>query len=173
MSPIPDDVHIRRLSGEDSIDELTDLLHRAYAGLAERGLRYVATYQDAATTRKRVERGECFVGVRDGRLVATITYYDPARTGGCPWYDRPDVAVFKQLCVDPALRRRGIAAGLMDLVEGRAASDGAAEIACDTAIDATDLVEMYRRRGYRTVEQVDWRPATNYVSVVLSKPLPR
>lgn len=166
-----DGLQIRPLEPGDTIDELTDLLHRAYAPLAEAGFRFLATHQDAQTTTRRSADGECHVAVLDGRIVGTITFCEAARTGGSPWYDRADVASFQQFGVEPTLGRRGIGSALMDLVERRARETGAAEIACDTAEGATHLVEMYERRGFRVVEQIDWRPVTNYRSVVLSKSL--
>jgi GNAT superfamily N-acetyltransferase len=160
--------HIRPLEASDSLEELTDLFHRAYAHLIARGLNYTAGIQDVETTRRRIDGAECFVVEDEGRLVGSITFRDAARSGGCPWYDRPDVATFQQLCVDPAYRGRGLAHALMDLAERRAAETGARELACDTAKPATDLVEMYTRRGYRIVGEADWE-ATNYESWILSK----
>jgi len=163
---------IRELRDSDSIEELTDLLHRAYAGLGARGLQYLAVNQDAETTRRRVVGGECLVAEVENALAATITWHAPTQTGrGTPWYDRPDVATFGQYATDPAFQGRGIARALLDEVERRARAVGAAEIACDTAEPASDLIAMYDRRGYRIVGRTDWRPATNYESVILSKAL--
>lgn len=161
-------IALRMLAGSDSFEELTELLHRSYARLAAMGLRYHATWQDAETTRRRAAAGECWVGERGGRLVATVVFHDAARTSGCPWYDRPDVASFHQLAVDPDVQGCGIGGRLLDLVERRAAETGAAEIALDTAEGAQHLIEMYARRGYRFVEHVRW-DITNYRSVIMSK----
>lgn len=173
MRSHPHDWTFRRLEPTDSIADLTLFLHRAYAELADSGLRYVATHQSEETTRKRIEGGECFVAFIGGRLAGTITLHDAAHARGCPWYDRPDVANFHMLAVDPELRGRGLGGLLIELVEERAAATGAAEIACDTAEQATHLIQLYERRGYRFVELADWRPTTNYRSVVLSKKLTR
>ena len=56
----------------------------------------------------------------------------------------------------------------MDLVERRARELGAQELALDTAEGASDLLRMYEARGYRFIEEVDWRPTTNYRSRLLS-----
>ena len=45
-------IAVRRLSKSDSFDELTLLLHRAYRGQVEMGLRPLAGRQDAATQRQ-------------------------------------------------------------------------------------------------------------------------
>lgn len=164
-------VQIRLLNDRDSLEELTELFHRAYAHLLERGLRYVAATQDVATTRERIEGGECYLAIDAERVVGTVTFRDGAHTGGAPWYERDDVASFQQLCVEPAERGRGIAAALLDHIEARALDTGAHELACDTAKPATDLIGMYERRGYRVVADVSWQPVTNYQSVILSKTL--
>ena len=61
-------VDIRLLAEDDSISELTQLLHRADRPLAERGMRYVASWQDDQITRKRIARGECYLAFAGGRL---------------------------------------------------------------------------------------------------------
>lgn len=167
---LPQGLVVRPLEAGDSIEELTALCHRAYRELLDSGLRYVAATQDVQTTRSRIEGAECTVGTLGGSLVATVTLYPPGRGRGCAWYERPDVACFFMLCVDPSLRRRGIAAALMDRVEARARDLWAREVACDTALDAAHLIAMYEARGYRQVERVSW-DATNYDSVILSKAL--
>jgi GNAT superfamily N-acetyltransferase len=164
----------------DSFEELTELLHRAYAPLAERGLRYLATHQDADTTRQRAAKGTCFVAVAsDGTLIGTIVVYPPTAeldhgnlsgASGPEWYQRPGVASFGQYGVEPAWKGRGIGRALHIAAESHARSLGAIELACDTAEPATDLVEMYARWGYRQVATTQWE-VTNYRSVVLSKTL--
>ena len=166
--PLPPDVLLRRLAPTDSADELTDLLHRAYAPLAAAGMRFHATHQDVATTRERCEAGECYVLAQGGRLIGTVTFKDARQTSGTPHLDREDVASFGQLCVDPAWQGQGLAGILFDLVERRAHETGAAAIALDTSERATALIATYSRRGYVFVEHAQW-DHTNYRSVIMSK----
>ena len=165
-------VTIRTLHADDSLQDLTTLVNRAYKQLADLGFQYVATWQDAAITKKRVEGGECWVAEQEGRVVGTIMYYGPGsdHPAECAYYQRQQIAVFGQFAVEPALQKTGIGRQLMKHVENRASEEGALEICCDTAEGATHLVEWYRRMGYAVVDTVDWGP-TNYLSVVLSKPL--
>ncbi len=167
---LPQGLVVRRLAGSDSITDLTEFLHRAYRGLAERGLRFVATHQSDDTTLRRTAAGECFVATLDGHLVGTVTLRAKGTGRGCDWYQRPNVACCEQLGVEPDLRGRGVGALLLDVVEQRAWNTGADEIALDTAEEAGDLIAWYSRRGYRFVEEADW-DVTNYRSVVLSKSL--
>lgn len=154
----------------DSLAELTELLHAAYAELAALGLRYVATHQDEATTRARLERGEAFVAEWDGRLAGTITLVPPGRAEGCAWYRRAEVAVFSQFGVAPDLQRRGIGRALLDRVDARARELGALELACDTSESATHLIALYERLGFRIVDEANW-DCVNYRSVILSRTL--
>lgn len=161
---------IRRIRSDDSIGDLTALLHRAYARWAAKGFRYLASRQDAEMTRRRISKGECYVAVLGGRLVGTVTLKDRAHMGGCPWYERPGVVLFGQFAVDPEHQGKGIGSALLRTIERRAAEKGMAELALDTAEGVGDLIRMYEARGYRFVGYIQWE-VTNYRSVVLSKKL--
>ncbi len=161
---------IRRFTEQDSVAELTELLHRAYATLAAMGLRFFATHQTAEQTLERMENGECYVGTVNNRVVATVMYYGPQAAGGAEWYDRPDVASFGQFAVEPELQAHGYGGQMMAHVEACARRDGAAELALDTAESAAHLIAYYSRRGYRHVGHAQWN-VTNYRSVIMSKAL--
>lgn len=161
---------IRLLSPEDDLVALTELLHRAYGALARRGMRYWASHQSVADTRKRAGEGECWVAVAaaGGSIIGTITMKDAANARGTPWYERPDVTCFGQFAVEPAWQGRGVGSALVDQVERRARETGVVELALDTADSADDLIAFYARRGYRFVEHVKWADV-NYRSVIMSK----
>jgi GNAT superfamily N-acetyltransferase len=164
-----DPPQIRRLTATDSIEELTQLLHAAYARLGHMGFNYTAVDQQEDVTRERMGQGECLVAVgRDERIVGTVLYRLPWQTSGGAWYDRPEVASFGQFAVLPALQSGGIGAQLLAAVEARVSAAGAVELALDTAEGATHLIAWYNRKGYRFVEYMQW-PGKTYRSVVLSK----
>jgi GNAT superfamily N-acetyltransferase len=164
-------IAIRRLDERDSYDELTALLHRAYASLAELGFRYLATHQDVETTKQRCSKGECYVATVEERVAGTILVSEPHRRATHhEWYDRPEVAILSQFGVDPPHQGRGIGRLLLDFGERRAAELGALEVSVDTAVGATHLVRLYESRGYRRVAEAQWEH-TNYRSVLLSKRL--
>jgi GNAT superfamily N-acetyltransferase len=169
-SQLPPGFELRPLAETDSLEELTELLHLGYKRLADMGLRFVATYQDVETTRKRVGEGACWVAASGGRLVGTITLYDTTRASGCAWYERPEVACFGQFTVHPDMQGSGVGSAMMELVERLAREGGATELALDTAEPAEHLIRYYKNRGYRFIEYVQW-DVTNYRSVILSKTL--
>jgi GNAT superfamily N-acetyltransferase len=165
------DVEIRRLAEADSLQDLTDLLHRAYASLGAMGFRYRAVDQDVETTKTRLSKGECFVVVHQGLVVGTALLSPPSlRAPWCEWYDRLDVSVLSQLAVEPRFQGRGWGSALVRHIEGRAAELRAAELSVDTSQGATHLIEFYGARGYRNVGYAQWTH-TNYRSVLLSKRL--
>lgn len=166
------DATLRRLRPEDSVEELTNLLHRAYAPLAQAGFRFHASWQDADVTRRRADEGECWVLELDGRIVGCGTLRLPGSDKGTPWYEQPGVAVVGQFAVEPSLQRRGLGTALLVHLERRARAVGAEHVALDTAEGATHLVDYYGRLGYGFVEHAQWDLA-NYRSVVLSKPIAR
>jgi len=164
------DVTIRPLKPEDSIEELTLLLHRAYKRLADMGLNYLATYQDSATTQKRVDRGQCFVAVYNGRIIGTINFYNSDAIGGSAWLERDDVAEFGQFGIEPKYQKCGLGSHMVAFVENHARELGVKELALNTSENAGHLIAWYEKLGYRFIEYVDWA-ITNYRSVVMSKTL--
>ena len=72
--------------------------------------------------------------------------------------------------VDPDYQRRGIGMELLAVAEEHAREAGASEIACDTAVGATHLVDLYLRLGFEIVGEADFGD-TNYRSFIFVRPL--
>lgn len=162
---------IRPFAATDSVEELTRVVNSAYKQLADLGLRFVGTHQDAAETARRIEGNTCLVAVQDGKLIGTIIIAEGDWPSDPDWYKRPGTRLISQFGVIPEQKGTGVGRALLDAAEKFAFEDGADEAALDTAEDATHLIELYKRRGYRFIQHVDWRPTTNYRSVLLSKRL--
>jgi len=165
-----DAVKIRALSRDDSIDELTRLLHRAYADLAKMGLNYTAADQSPETTRKRVESRECFVAADGSNLVGTILVNSQVPNNLGAQFGRPEVASFHQFGVLPEYQGRGVGSLLLGHAEDWVRGRGFTELALDTAEPAAQLVTFYVRRGYRAVATIQWSGKL-YRSLVMSKVL--
>lgn len=174
---------VRRQSADDSIAELTTLLHRAYRPQVEMGLRPLAGRQDEATTRARTGTGENFVAViaadsqspsgaplRAGQIVGTILFEEIESAAFPTHFLRPEVAHFSLFAVEPACQGLGVGVALLAHVESRARELGFEELALSMAEPDTNLYNFYLRRGYRFVEHWQW-PYTNYRSAILSKEL--
>lgn len=173
-----DRITIRPLAARDSFAELTELLHRAYAPLATRGMNFTAATQEVALTRKRAAEGQCYVADAAGRMVGTVTVagpYDEATAPWsieAPWYRDPDTAHFHQFAVDPSMQGRGLGRRLVAQCEAWARERRFRWIALDTAEPAAELRSLYRRLGYAEVGTVQWQGKT-YRSVAMRKTLNR
>ncbi|MCC6425415.1 MAG: GNAT family N-acetyltransferase [Phycisphaerales bacterium] len=169
-------IQIRLLDKDDSIPEITHLLHRAYAGQMAMGLQPLAGRQDDATTKRRCINGECFLAIlpaaegKPARIVGTILFHEVEPDQGPPWFQNKHIDSFSQFAVDPDLQGLGIGRLLLEMVERRAKECGAAELALSMAEPDVNLRQFYERRGYRAIETWKW-PYTNYTSLILSKAL--
>lgn len=163
-------IAFRFLTDADDFDAITKMLHRAYAPLAQSGLRFLASHQPSEVTRKRTARGDTILAVADHTVIGTITLARASNTQGSPFYDRADVASFGQFAVDPTFQRTGVGSRLLELVEALAIAQGVREVALDTAEHAAPLVGFYSSRGYRFIEYAQW-PTVNYRSMILAKTL--
>ncbi|MFC9395023.1 GNAT family N-acetyltransferase [Streptomyces sp. NPDC057027] len=157
------------LAEGDSVAELTCLLHRAYSDHTAEGRVFFASYQSVEDTAYRLSRGECWLALRAGELVGTVTVAAP--------YEAPEgypapagAGSFWQLAVDPVYRGTGLGQWLLSLAEERIAALGSSWVVVDTSAEAVDLVGWYHRRGYAPVGSWRW-DVTNYESVVLLKEL--
>jgi len=161
---------VRLFRESDSIDELTSLLHRAYARLGKLGLNYTAVDQTAEVTAKRIRGGTCYVATLANTLVGTIVVQPTYAKNECEYFTRPGVAAAHQFAVEPERQSLGIGRMLLAKAESWALENGFRELAMDTAEQATHLIELYARLGYRHVGWVQWSGKV-YRSVVLSKQL--
>jgi GNAT superfamily N-acetyltransferase len=160
----------RYIQPADSIDVITAMLHEAYAPLAEQGLRFLASHQDSATTRRRMRGGDTILALGDEQIVGTITLKDVEHTSGSPFYDRSDVAAFGQFAVRSSHQGRGIGSALLTLVEELAREKNVKMLALDTSEYASGLIALYEGKGYGFVEYVQWRDV-NYRSRIFARAL--
>ncbi len=169
---------IRPFAARDSYVAVTDLLNRAYAPLAARGMNFTAATQTVEQTRRRVADGQCWIAEMAGDLVGTVTVSGPLDEekapwiGGAPWYADPDTAHFRQFAVDPALQRQGVGRRLVQVCQEWARERRYRWLALDTAEPATELRALYGRLGFREAGHVQW-PGKTYRSVVMRKTLDR
>jgi GNAT superfamily N-acetyltransferase len=166
---ISPEISIRPLVSSDSIDELTELVRAAYQPHLANGLRFVGTYQTSDITAKRCASGYGLVAIGGERLVGTVLVRPPQPTSKALLYRDPSTWSLSQLAVHPDFKGRGVARALHDAAVELALSHGAQVIALDTAEPAKELIELYQRWGYQIVGSVDWRPHTNYESVLMAR----
>lgn len=162
---------IRPYQPGDNLGAITDLIHRAYAVHLERGLRYWGTHQPASDTEKRLRAGVGLVMLWQGEYIGTITVRPPQPDSSVALYRDPAVYSLAQFCVAPRFKGQGLGRRLHDHAVEVACERGARTIALDTARPATALIRLYEAWGYAVVGECDWRPHTNYVSVLMARPI--
>ncbi|MFG6442386.1 GNAT family N-acetyltransferase [Roseateles sp. LKC17W] len=166
---------VRPLQPSDSLEELTRLLHAAYASLAAQGWNFTAADQRVEVTRERLAGAQGFVAELAGRIVGTVAVRGPKRVSEAyiadpppALYTTPGTAILSQLAVHPDCRGLGLGERLMDAAEAWARERGFTQLALDTAEPAATLRRRYERRGYVMVGGVQWQGKT-YASVLMIK----
>jgi GNAT superfamily N-acetyltransferase len=162
------DPDIRLLSEDDSLEELTAMLHRAYVGLGAMGLNYTAVDQGVERTRERCEGGACFVAVANGKLVGTIKLDPPDPDEYIPEYRKPEVGSISQFGVEPDWQGSGLGQRLLKAALEQAHEWGLQAVALDTAIPARHLVSLYKGWGFEIVDEIQW-PGKVYRSYVMRR----
>lgn len=161
-------ITLRPLSAEDSLLELTAMLHSAFSRLGRMGISCSCVDQSVARTRQRVGLGECFVAECEGRVVGTLTLHRHERGSESDVYRSRRVASLHQFAVDPEYQGRGVGGKLLELAETWAARHGYDELALDTPAAAAHLIAFYRHQGFRLAEILRFS-GRDYASAVLAK----
>jgi GNAT superfamily N-acetyltransferase len=166
----PGRVVIRRFDGRrDSWERLTSLLHRAFAPLASVGLHCQCADQEASVTQQRAQAGDCFVSVRHGHVIGTMTLESHDPDSPCEHYRRHGVATLHQFAVEPAWQMMGVGRAMLAFAGRWAAEHGLQQLALDTPFPATGLIAYYRKQGFSLVDVVRF-PGRGYDSAVFSRP---
>jgi GNAT superfamily N-acetyltransferase len=163
-------VVVRRFDpARDSFDEMTDLLHRAFARLGAMGLNCTCVDQPVSVTNARAAAGDCFIAECDGKLIGTITLYMHDDESPCKMYRDPYVASVHQFGVDPGWQNRGLGQLMLAFADHWAATRGYAELALDTPQPAAHLLAFYRAQGFRIADFIHFN-GKRYDSAILSRP---
>jgi len=164
------DFAIRRLRCGDPLDELTQLLHRAFNGLARQGIDCQCASQPVEKTRERAARGECFIAVTGAKIIGTLTLEPPDRAAAITAYRDAATASVHQLAVDPARQGEGVGGALVAYAAAWASARRYRRLALDTPEGALAQVAWYLDRGFDIVEKAHV-PGRRYGSVVLARRL--
>jgi GNAT superfamily N-acetyltransferase len=140
------------------------VVNAAYKELAEQGLNYTGATQDVEVTRERMQKGRTLLLLVDTDLVGTIHVQDLNRT--CA----RKCAYIGQFGVLPSHRSRGLGRLMMDFIEAIVRDEGYEITQLDTAKPARRLIEMYLRRGYRIISEIQFK-GKNYQSWIFEKEL--
>ncbi|WP_172249650.1 GNAT family N-acetyltransferase [Saccharibacillus deserti] len=141
----------RRAEARDA-ERLVDITYRAYKVIRELGLHWPAAHADLPLVLQNIGENECYLLEADGVPVATLTLSTNGESKAIT-----DLPFFKWFAADPALSGKGYGGRLIDWVEreivwGRY---GHREVTLATAQKHPWLVQMYERRGYERILEID------------------
>ncbi|MBE0546148.1 MAG: GNAT family N-acetyltransferase [Rubrivivax sp.] len=163
-------IALRRLRPDDSIDELTAMLRRAFARLGASGMNCTCVEQTPDVTRQRIGQGDCVVALAGPRIVGTVTLQTADPQAEIAWYRHPSVASLHQLAVEPVHQGTGVGKALLHAAEDWAFKQRCVALALDTPEPALHLHAYYARQGFSRQSTVQIAGRT-YRSAVFSKPV--
>lgn len=149
----------------DSIswEDITDLLHQAFAEHKAKGLHYSACDQSVDVTRKRAENGICLVALQDGELVGTGLVNFVQRHG-------TTIGCLSQLGILPEVKGHGIGTKLKIARIEICRQKKVDAIYCDTSEKAKSVIRFNMQKGWQKVGLIS-SVNTNYYSVVFRYPV--
>jgi GNAT superfamily N-acetyltransferase len=161
---------IREFTSQDSLIELTGLLHAAYARLGAMGLNYTAVDQTVEQTRLRCKSGTCFIALDGERMIGTLLAKLSDPSSECLHFRKDGLGSIHQFAVHPAMQGRGVGRALFDCAERYLREQGCQQMALDTAEQAEHLIAQYLHWGFAHAGHVQWTGKV-YRSVVMVKQL--
>jgi GNAT superfamily N-acetyltransferase len=159
---------IREYQVTDDLGKLTELIHSAYEPHAASGLRYWGTYQTIEDTKRRISMGICLIALLNGEYIGTAVFRRPQPDSPVELFRCSSVWTLSQFSVAPKYKGQSYGKAIHSYGLQLLKNMGVSTLALDTAEPAKALIKMYQFWGYKLVGTCDWRPTTNYPSVVMS-----
>jgi len=152
-------------------EQITELLHLAFAEKKEKGMSYLATHQDAETTKKRVGDGVCLVALIDDKLVGTASFQikTPDKFNK-RWHNEKLYAYASQLAVHSDFKGMGLGNKLQSERIRLCAENNVDELLGHTSIYAKEILSWWKRQGAQYVEFIS-SAATNYYAIRFRIPI--
>jgi GNAT superfamily N-acetyltransferase len=165
-------IKIRMFELGDSVEELTLLIHRAFAHYRDRGANLTAVDQSPEQTVERALAGVCFLAFDGPTLVGTMSLRGPFEKSQCPLLTQPDVCFTSQFAVEPSRQGEGIGEMIGDAVRAVAIADGFTIQACDVHAETPprQLAWWLNTRGFTVMDRFRWE-GKNYDSLLLARRL--
>jgi ribosomal protein S18 acetylase RimI-like enzyme len=146
-------VHTSELA---AVGELTVAAYRADGYLVDDDP-YLPALRDTATRAREAEVYVAEVLDAPGVVAGTVTFCPQ----GSPWCElaAEGEGEFRMLAVDPAFRRRGVAAALVATCFERSRELGYRAVVMSSLPEQETAHRLYGRLGFRRTPELDWSPA--------------
>lgn len=152
-----------RKAVEKDIDEIEQIYHRIH--LEEEENRVVigwerGVYPVRATAEQALKRGDLFVGVEDGAVVATsiLNHIQLEEYRQVSWKKEASdekITVLHTLVVDPLKKRKGYGREMVAFYEEYARNQGCVALRMDTQTKNMEARRFYKSLGYSEIGEID------------------
>lgn len=152
-----------RKAVEQDIDEIEQIYHRIH--LEEEENRVVigwerGVYPVRATAEQALKRGDLFVGVEDGAVVATsiLNHIQLEEYRQVSWKKEASdekIMVLHTLVVDPLKKRKGYGREMVAFYEEYARNQGCVALRMDTQTKNMEARRFYKSLGYSEIGEID------------------
>jgi ribosomal protein S18 acetylase RimI-like enzyme len=153
--------------------EVGDLTAAAYAadGYLVEDDPYATALRDVATRAREAEVYVAELADPPGGIAGTVTFCPE----GSPWCEVAGAGEgeFRMLAVDPAARRRGVAAALVGLCVERSRELGYTAVVLSSLPMQRPAHRLYERLGFRRTPELDWSPQEGIDLIAFRLDLPR
>ncbi len=149
-------LEVGRASQED-LDSVWGIIKSDSDWLAEKGLDHWRKYYTREKVQRKIYGQEVYLAYQNNNLAGTVTldtnpveYYRPEEMNQ---FTEPDASglYVTALAVVPAKQGQGIASKLMEFADSEAKKKGVKYIRFDCRAAYKELVDFYKKRGYKVI----------------------
>jgi GNAT superfamily N-acetyltransferase len=145
-----------RTARADELAVVEDLLTAASEWLASRGSDQWQFPPHRDRIVRSIDRGECFLAVRDGAVVGTIAVDDLADAEFWTAEDKPDHALYiHRMAVSRQAAGQGVGAAMLEWAARHAVEAGKTMLRLDAWKDNFGLHRYYQDQGFRHLRTID------------------
>lgn len=140
-----------------SWEDITELLHLAFAEHYNNGLHYCACDQSVDVTRERAKGAICLVALGDGKLIGTGLISIKVK-------GKRKVGYFSQLGILPEAKGLGVGSSLFDRGFEICRNNHVEAVYSDTSEKAESVISFHLKNGFQKVKLLSHK-TTNYYSI--------
>ncbi len=151
------------LAKPEDVPAIKQVVNAAYKKLGDMGFNCAGITVDEETILRKMQKRDTYVVTINGKVVGTVSFRVKTweSTGGSRLY-------LTQLAVLPEYQGQHLASYLFDLADDVAREKGQSIIRLDTVAKAKHLVDLYLKKGFHVLREVQWN-GRNYKSVIMER----
>ncbi len=154
-----------------SWEEITDVIHDAYAEREKQNLHFAAFKSTPEENAQKILDGKCFVALDGKRVVGLVFLRCPSwpyltkNDGRGKWYCDEKYGMVINLAVKEEYKKNGIGRRLLERLIEECKKQKLDSIMIDTSSKLKDLNKFYASFGFKKVDYISWS-TTNYYTIV-------